>query len=154
MESGCSLYYVQFPSNTLSRTFAAVLSELFRKWLYMSVVVLVLAWPARPATVTRGTPAAICIVMFVCRRECTVLFGSPAALHILCTHDSTVDGQSPSPFSLMNTRLLFTHRSPSASRQLSYHSLYSRSTLVRLSDIPMTCLLYIDRITDFDIFFE
>lgn len=39
----------------------------------MSVVVLVRAWPARPATVTSGTPAAICMVMLVCRSECTVL---------------------------------------------------------------------------------
>ena len=36
----------------------------------MSVVVLVRACPARPATVTSGTPAAICIVILVCRNEC------------------------------------------------------------------------------------
>ena len=46
-------------SNICSSFSAAVLSELFRKWLYMSVVVLVRAWPALPATVTSGTPAAI-----------------------------------------------------------------------------------------------
>lgn len=42
----------------------------------MSVVVLVRAWHALPATVTSGTPAAICIVILVCRSECTVLCGS------------------------------------------------------------------------------
>jgi hypothetical protein len=47
-------------SNSSSSFSAAVLSELFKKWLYMSVVVLVREWPARPATVTSGTPAAIC----------------------------------------------------------------------------------------------
>ena len=62
-----------FYSNICSSFSAAVLSELFRKWLYISVVVLVLAWPALPATVTSGTPAAICMVMFVCRKLCTVL---------------------------------------------------------------------------------
>ena len=54
-------------SNNCSSFSAAVLSELFRKWVYMSVVVLVLACPALPETVTSGTPAAICIVIFVCR---------------------------------------------------------------------------------------
>lgn len=39
----------------------------------MSVVVLVRARPALPATVTSGTPAA----MLVCRSECTVLWGQP-----------------------------------------------------------------------------
>ena len=43
-------------SNICSSFSAAVLSELFRKWLYMSVVVLVRACPALPATVTSGTP--------------------------------------------------------------------------------------------------
>lgn len=56
----------------------------------MSVVVLVRAWPALPATVTSGTPAAICMVMLVWRSECTVLWGSPAASHTLCTHVYTV----------------------------------------------------------------
>ena len=40
-----------FYSNICSSFSAAVLSELFRKWLYISVVVLVLAWPARPALI-------------------------------------------------------------------------------------------------------
>ena len=53
--------FFMFYSNICSSFSAAVLSELFRKWLYISVVVLVLAWPARPATVTSGTPAASCI---------------------------------------------------------------------------------------------
>ena len=56
----------------------------------MSVVVLVRAWPALPATVTSGTPAAIRMVMLVCLSECTVLWGSPAASHTLCTHVYTV----------------------------------------------------------------
>ena len=58
-----------FYSNSTSIFSAAVLSELLRKWLYISVVVLVGAWPARPATVTSGTPAAICMVMLVWRSE-------------------------------------------------------------------------------------
>lgn len=40
----------------------------FKEVTILSVVVLVLACPARPATVTIGTPAAICIVIFVCLR--------------------------------------------------------------------------------------
>ena len=56
----------------------------------MSVVVLVRACPALPETVTSGTPAAICIVIFVCRSECTVLVGKPAASQILCTQLSIV----------------------------------------------------------------
>ena len=70
-------------SKMFSSILAAVLSELFKKWLYMSVVVLVRACPARPATVTSGTPAAICIVILVCRSECTVRCGSPAASQTL-----------------------------------------------------------------------
>ena len=57
-----------------------------------SVVVLVLACPARPETVTSGTPAAICIVIFVCRREWTVRCGRPASSQTLCTQLSIVPG--------------------------------------------------------------
>ncbi len=49
----------------------------------MSVVVLVLACPARPATVTSGAPAAICIVILVCLNECTLRCGRPAAFKFI-----------------------------------------------------------------------
>lgn len=40
----------------------------FKEVTILSVVVLVLACPALSFTVTIGTPAAICIVIFVCLR--------------------------------------------------------------------------------------
>ena len=51
--------HLYFVSRTVPQSFfTAGLSKLLRKWLYMSVVALVRAWPTRPATVTSGTPAA------------------------------------------------------------------------------------------------
>ena len=99
-------------SNNCSNFSAAVLSELFRKWVYMSVVVLVLACPALPETVTSGTPAAICIVIFVCRSECTVRCGRPASSQILCTQLSMVPGYRRLPYSATNKRPTPCQRSP------------------------------------------
>ncbi len=76
---------LQHPCRGLIRAFEKVA-------VYVSVVVLVLACPARPATVTSGTPAAICIVILVCLNECTLRCGRPAAFSTLSTQNSTVDG--------------------------------------------------------------
>lgn len=113
----------------------------------MSVVVLVLACPARPATVTSGMPAIICRVMFVCRSECKETCGRLALVQILSSQFCMMPEFILSPFSFVNNLFdgtilspkisanFFTRRIKLKERHFCSHQLVKRALLHKMSAV-------------------